>query len=227
MKFDIYIFIEWVFKIILCVLLTGALGYNREKKGMIVGIRTHVLVGLGALLIQLVSLEYLRQSNTSGDIFRLPAQFISGIGFLCAGTILKDDKNVRGLTTAGTIFFAACVGIAVGSGLYALAVMVTLSVYLFLTDIFKIKKLIAKSKNCRLTLSIETIGRYKDSHKTIKTVISDSGARIFSIHVEQISNDKSKVTIILNVDDEVDENNLLYDLSAVETIIKSQVLERS
>lgn len=221
-----YIFLEWFFKIILCLILVGALGYNREKKGMIVGIRTHVVVGLGALLIQLVSLEYNRMNPGVGDIHRLPAQFLSGIGFLGAGTILKDDKNIKGLTTAGTLFFSACVGIAVGSGLYILSALITFFLYLFLTDIFRIKKLIAKNKNCRITLAIETSGIYKNSHKAIKTTISNIGADIYSIQVTQVSNDKSKVIFKLNVDDEVDINEILNELAAIESVIKTQVIHR-
>lgn len=220
------ILLEWIFKIVLCLVLVGSLGYNREKKGMIVGIRTHVVVGLGALLIQLVALEYAR-INTGVDIHRLPAQFLSGIGFLGAGTILKDDKNIKGLTTAGTLFFSACVGIAVGSGLYILSVIITFFLYIFLTDIFRIKKMIAKNKNCRITLALETEGRYKDSHREIKETIANAGADIFSIQVTQVSNEKSKVIFKLNVDDETDVNNILNDLITVDSVIKTQVINRA
>ena len=92
-----------MFKIVLCIILTGAIGYNREKKGMVVGIRTHVMVGLVGLLIQITSLEYYRINGGDNDVFRLAGQYISGIGFLGAGTILKDKRSVKGLTTAASI----------------------------------------------------------------------------------------------------------------------------
>lgn len=60
-----------IFKIIVCVILVGAIGYNREKKGMVVGIRTHVMVGLVGLLIQITSLEYYRINGGDNDVFRL------------------------------------------------------------------------------------------------------------------------------------------------------------
>ena len=82
-----------IFKIIVCVILVGAIGYNREKKGMVVGIRTHVMVGLVGLLIQITSLEYYRINGGDNDVFRLAGQYISGIGFLGAGTILKDKRR--------------------------------------------------------------------------------------------------------------------------------------
>ena len=108
-----------MFKIVLCIILTGAIGYNREKKGMVVGIRTHVLVGLVGLLIQITSLEYYRINGGDNDVFRLAGQYISGIGFLGAGTILKDKRSVKGLTTAASICFAARIGRAVGTGIYS------------------------------------------------------------------------------------------------------------
>ena len=77
-----------IFKIIVCVILVGAIGYNREKKGMVVGIRTHVMVGLVGLLIQITSLEYYRINGGDNDVFRLAGQYISGIGFLGARPII-------------------------------------------------------------------------------------------------------------------------------------------
>ena len=123
-------------KIILGVILTGSIGYNREKKGMVVGIRTHVMVGLVGLLIQITSLEYYRVNGGSNDVFRLAGQYISGIGFLGAGTILKDKRSIKGLTTAASICLAAIIGLAVGSGIYISSIVITIVAYAFLNDIF-------------------------------------------------------------------------------------------
>ena len=68
------------FKIIICAILAGAIGYNREKKGMVVGIRTHVMLGLVGLLIQITSLEYYRINGGENDV-QISWQYISGIGF--------------------------------------------------------------------------------------------------------------------------------------------------
>ena len=100
---NIKVILEIIFKTLLCIVLVGAIGYNREKKGMVVGIRTHVLVGMVGLLIQITSLEYYRINGGNNDVFRLAGQYISGIGFLGAGTILKDKRSVKGLTTAASI----------------------------------------------------------------------------------------------------------------------------
>ena len=124
-----------IFKIIICVILVGAIGYNREKKGMVVGISTHVMVGLVGLLIQITSLEYYRINGGDNDVFRLAGQYISGIGFLGAGTILKDKRSVKGLTTAASICLAAIIGLAVGTGIYLASIVVTLVAYAFLNDV--------------------------------------------------------------------------------------------
>ena len=143
-----------IFKIIVCVILVGSIGYNREKKGMVVGIRTHVMVGLVGLLIQITSLEYYRINGGDNDVFRLAGQYISGIGFLGAGTILKDKRSVKGLTTAASICLVAIIGLAVGSGIYLASILVTLVAYAFLNDIFKIKNLITISRNSHAHIEV-------------------------------------------------------------------------
>lgn len=169
---SIKVVLEIIFKTFLCVVLVGAIGYNREKKGMVVGIRTHVLVGMVGLLIQITSLEYYRINGGNNDVFRLAGQYISGIGFLGAGTILKDKRSVKGLTTAASICLAACIGLAVGSGVYLGAVIITVVSYIFLTDIFRLKKIMSIKRNSYVFIEVEltgdTAGIYGKSKKWFK-----------------------------------------------------------
>lgn len=129
---------EWTFKIFLCIILTGIIGYDREKNGTMVGIRTHVIVGLSAVMLQIISIEAI-SNGYGGEVFRLGGQMLSGIGFLGAGAIMKNDKTIKGLTTASTIFLVACIGLAVGFGMYMLSIIITAISYAFLEDIFHIK----------------------------------------------------------------------------------------
>ena len=151
---NIKVILEIIFKTLLCIVLVGAIGYNREKKGMVVGIRTHVLVGMVGLLIQITSLEYYRINGGNNDLFRLAGQYISGIGFLGAGTILKDKRSVKGLTTAASICLAACIGLAVGSGVYLGAVIITIASYIFLTDIFRLEKIKSIKRNSHVFIAV-------------------------------------------------------------------------
>ena len=174
-----------IFKIIVCVILVGAIGYNREKKGMVVGIRTHVMVGLVGVLIQITSLEYYRINGGDNDVFRLAGQYISGIGFLGAGTILKDKRSVKGLTTAASICLVAIIGLAVGSGIYLASILVTLVAYAFLNDIFKIKNLITISRNSHAHIEVRISENISVTVESIKDMIRNVGGDILSIEMQK------------------------------------------
>ena len=105
-------------RILLATLCGGVLGIERGKANQAAGMRTHILVCLGATLIMLTG-EYMFHKFSTGDPARLGAQVVSGIGFLGAGSIIVEGRTkVRGLTTAAGLWTAACIGLAVGIGFY-------------------------------------------------------------------------------------------------------------
>ena len=118
----------WMFlRICAAALLSGLIGYEREHVQRNAGMRTHILVATGAALVMCCG-EYLVRKYagiTNLDPVRLGAQVISGIGFLCAGTIIKEGITVRGLTTAGSLWCVSCIGLACGCGNYVLAAATT------------------------------------------------------------------------------------------------------
>ncbi len=120
--------LEACIKFLTALILSGAIGIERQRKGRGAGLRTHVLVCLGATLLMIVS-EYI--ARTSGDeLFRLDrariaAGVITGIGFLGAGTIMKSGQEKVGLTTAAMVWFAAALGIAIGAGYLITALIST------------------------------------------------------------------------------------------------------
>ena len=108
-------------RLLLAALLGGLLGMQRERHGKSAGVRTHMLVALGAALFILVP-AFLGMEND--DLSRVMQGVIAGVGFLCAGTILKaDDDHIRGLTTAAGLWLTAAVGLAAGLGREATAVI--------------------------------------------------------------------------------------------------------
>jgi putative Mg2+ transporter-C (MgtC) family protein len=114
-----------VLRLLLAALLGGLLGYEREQKGKAAGIRTHMLVALGAALFVLVP----QQSGTPpADLSRVIQGVIAGIGFLGAGAIVKQnsEESVQGLTTAAGVWMTAAIGIACGLGRESTAVLSTL-----------------------------------------------------------------------------------------------------
>ena len=123
-----------LFRLILAVLLGGVVGMEREMHGRPAGFRTHIVVCLGATMM-IVGAEYYQnhfQPETVFDPNRMAAGIITGIGFLGAGAIMREENVVRGLTTAGCIWFVAGLGIVIGKGLFPLALWGTLLVIIML-----------------------------------------------------------------------------------------------
>lgn len=111
---------EIALRLVLTVVLCGAIGLERESRDQVAGIRTHILVGVGATLFTLVSAYGFRGFGNGRvvDPTRIAAQIVSGIGFLGAGAIIRQGFNVRGLTTAAALWISAAIGMAMGAGYY-------------------------------------------------------------------------------------------------------------
>jgi len=137
--------LDAAWKLGLAVLLSGIIGFEREHSHRPAGFRTHILVAVGSALIMLTSVyiaeKYKGQMNV--DITRMSGQVVSGIGFLGAGTILREGFSVKGLTTAASLWAVSCIGIAIGAGFVAGAVVATLVIYITLNSL---KKVIVRGK---------------------------------------------------------------------------------
>jgi putative Mg2+ transporter-C (MgtC) family protein len=126
--------LEPVIRLILGFVLSGIVGLEREVSLKPAGLRTHVLVGLGSTLLTVLSIDAFPGSDSS----RVAASIIVGIGFLGAGTILKTEEKVIGLTTAATLWIVASIGVATGAGFYLLAIVTTILAFCVLKlDIFE------------------------------------------------------------------------------------------
>ena len=122
---------QCIFKIILIIILSGIIGLERSTWNKPAGFRTHALLGISAVLVVLCGESLAQRYNV--DPFRIAAQFLSGIGFLGAGTILRDGFNVKGLTTASGLLTVSCIGLCVGAGFYLGAIIATICAYLILS----------------------------------------------------------------------------------------------
>lgn len=122
---------EVVLRVVLAAVLGGAIGAEREIREREAGLRTHLLVSVGAALFTLVSayawndFAFSLQSGVTLDPTRISAQIVTGIGFLGAGAIIRQGLSVRGLTTAATLWVVAAIGLASGAGYYWAAVVTT------------------------------------------------------------------------------------------------------
>lgn len=141
------LYMEVILKLLLSIALGGIVGFEREYKSRPAGLRTHILVCIGSALVQITAINYFRNTGlTNVDPMRLGAQVISGIGFLGAGTILKEGANIKGLTTAASIWAVGCIGLAVGTGLYFEATAATILIYIALKSFKVIEDKMARGK---------------------------------------------------------------------------------
>jgi len=124
---------ELLAKIGLAAVLAGSVGIEREWSGKWAGLRTHMLIAVGATLLTHVSLHV-------GDAGRIAAQIVSGVGFLGAGTIIQSRGAVRGLTTAAGLWVAAAIGIAIGARFYADATIVTAALLVILVALRPVER---------------------------------------------------------------------------------------
>lgn len=128
--------LKMITRIIVALVLSGIIGFEREVNNHSAGFRTHILVGIGSCLMMLLSLygfeEYMKMDGVRFDPTRIPSYVVSGIGFLGAGTIIVYGGTIRGLTTAASIWTVAGLGLVVGNGMYVLAIFTTLVILLSL-----------------------------------------------------------------------------------------------
>jgi putative Mg2+ transporter-C (MgtC) family protein len=115
---------ELVRRLILAALLGAAFGLEREIRQKSAGLRTNILIAVGAAVFTLMSIE-MAAGTPAADPARIAAQIVTGIGFLGAGAIMRTRVGVQGLTTAATVWVNAAVGVAVGAGQYHLALIAT------------------------------------------------------------------------------------------------------
>lgn len=130
---------EALIRLLLAVLVGGIVGYQREKHERPAGLRTHILVALGSTLVMLVS-AYGFLGQNFADPTRIASQVVVGVGFLGAGTIIRQGSLVIGLTTAASLWTTAAAGLALGLGWYRVAIFTVLLVFLVLSLFKKIEE---------------------------------------------------------------------------------------
>lgn len=180
-------------RLVLSMFIGGILGLERGLKKRPAGFRTHMLVCMGATVVMLTS-EFMMERFGGSDGMRMGAQVISGIGFLGAGTIMvTGHDHISGLTTAASLWVAACVGIAVGIGFYEGAILGFVLVFSVLTFFSKIEKFLYKQAG-RLDLFIVL-----DSVESIGEMISTAQSLGITIRKLELSGKNADDTVELSV----------------------------
>ena len=174
---------ELFLRLVLSCILGGIIGYERQSRRKSAGLRTNVLVCLGACLIMILSQALYEnvEGRTNADPARLAAQVVSGIGFLGAGAIMKEGLTVTGLTTAACLWVVAGVGLAVGSGFYSGALMTTALVFVTLGSLSRLDDWVDHEKNIGLNIyTVDKPGQLMD----ISTCLEDLQLKVRGIKVK-------------------------------------------
>jgi putative Mg2+ transporter-C (MgtC) family protein len=165
-------------------LLLGALvGYERKKRGQSAGVRTFSLIAMGAALSMILSVYVPQQfSYLRGDATRIAAQVVSGIGFLGAGAIIQMKGSVRGLTTAAGIWMVAAIGMAVGAGMYVIAVIATLFIYFILVQLERIEHKVTLGSESRVIRM--HLGVIVDNIEPYETLLKEKHVSVTHYYIE-------------------------------------------
>lgn len=198
--------ITLVIRVLSSVLLGFAIGLEREMTNKYAGLRTNILVCLGACLFTIISIYGFPEVSVTGDELgtrdtaRVAAQVVTGIGFIGGGTVLRHGATVFGLTTAATLWVSASIGMACGAGMYGLAIVATVLSILVLVSVklFEKNVLISSTKNTRrLKMSISCLN--ENSNDIYDYIIENSKhLREISRKLNKQDDNLTKIVVILD-----------------------------
>jgi len=217
-------FIESIIKILVALGLSGIIGFEREINKHFAGFRTHILVGVSACLMMLLSIngfEYFieKYDNVRFDPARIPSYVISGIGFLGAGTIMVNRGTIRGLTTAASIWAVAGLGLIVGIGMYKEAVFTTVIILISLIVLNKFEKILHRKEH---QISFEVrISKHQDPAVFLEKIQGFS-IDIKEMDISQEDEETTKVKMFINAKHRKNKDNLylwLMEQKEVERIM--------
>jgi putative Mg2+ transporter-C (MgtC) family protein len=162
------------FRILLAVAFGGCVGMERGWHGRAAGLRTHILVCVGATMAALVGVFSIKYLNPNSDPLRTGAQVISGMGFLGAGTILvRDRTRVTGLTTAAGLWATASIGLAIGIGFYTAAFFAFLAIFITMTVLIWVERMTRSKHSYLCYIECSNSGFFQDFYRQVKPLVSN------------------------------------------------------
>lgn len=206
-----------IFKLTLACILGGIVGLERESLNRPAGFRTYTVVCVGSALAMLVSIDMFTQfgHHVNADPGRIAAQVISGIGFLGAGTIIKEGASIKGLTTAAGLWVVACIGLAVGAGLYMEAIITTALILFVLVYFSKFEQRITGMRLYKGIVML--VDDQPGQVGVIGSILGDMDVLIKEINLTRVETDNElEVELLLQPPDHVSINDVVEKLSAVE-----------
>ena len=207
----------------MAIVVGGIIGYGRERERRPTGLRTHILVSIGSTLAMITNIYMYDAYNLSSDPTRLGAQVISGVGFLGVGTIIVTGKNkVRGLTTAAGLWACSCMGLAIGAGFYAGAIIGCLFIASVTAVLSKLDKKI--NRNSR-NITIYFLVNSTMAVSKLLGEIQNTNVRISDIEISNnnvSSNDLIGVLLGLRIPTDICHNDFIEEIKNKNEVIFMQ-----
>jgi putative Mg2+ transporter-C (MgtC) family protein len=214
--------LEWsispdiITKVLLALLLGGAVGLEREIHGRSAGLRTHILVCLGAALVMIVGRQI--SFGASHDTGRVAAGVVTGVGFLGAGVIIRMERGIRGLTTAACLWLVAALGITVGMDLYGVAVMATVIAITVLFGLSKLERLLPEIQRRQVEVALK--GSPVGAAGVID-ILKSSGCRIVATSLQYDGQaDITQYEFVVKIREKEDPALLVNKIASLEEVTK-------
>lgn len=208
--------LDQFFGILVAAGLGSVVGLEREIHGQPAGLRTHMILAVGASLAAVLSISYsqfLSNPNLPSDPGRIVAQVVSGVGFLGAGAILKMGVSVKGLTTASSLWTTAIIGIASGSGYHSLALASTCVVVLILTIINKVEQNFLPSyRTHKLTVKLKDRPGIVNA---VKNVLNENKVKLVSINASMPNKKNLVLGMIIRKPDELGMDKIINLMNTI------------
>lgn len=224
---------EIILRIVMAIIIGGVIGYERGHQNRPAGFRTHILVCLGAAIVSMIQ-DQLRVNILKytilhpevaqvlkTDLGRIGAQVVSGIGFLGAGTIMRDKGIIGGLTTAASIWATGCLGLSIGWGFYYLAIPAGIGIIIVLVTLKKLERYWIENKHImKIDIQYNKEYSYRDILIKNYNIFKEMNVRIKDVTK---SIEENKISYTLIVAKQMEAVDVLLELSKYEHISQVQI----
>lgn len=224
---------EILIRILMAIIIGGMIGYERGHSNRPAGFRTHILVCLGAAIVSLtqdqlrINLLNFAETNPDTaqllktDLGRIGAQVVSGIGFLGAGTIMRDKGVIGGLTTAASIWATGCIGLGIGWGFYYLAVPSGIAILIVLVTLKKVERSLIDNRHIvKIAVQFSQGTKYNDNLLETYEILKKMNITIKSL---KKGSDENKIVYVLVMSKQMETFELMSELSKCENVSQVQI----
>ena len=204
----------------------GIIGFERSSRRQVAGLRTHILIAVGATCLMMLSI-WLPHRLNGGDPGRIAAQVVSGMGFLGAGAIIRLGNDIKGLTTAASLWLTAAIGMTIGAGMYAAALTAEILALVALVLLNQIERKIFPDIRSKL-LEVHYNHCTEPNTDSVLEIFKNFGIKnqSLSIHLDQTGGKKTMARFAISILDTIDISKLAKALKNCDDINSVEIKEK-